>query len=314
MVQTEGRTRRQRIEQAVAHALDRDWDIAVEENRALLKDDPDDVEAANRLGKALTELDDVAGAIEAYERARAVDPTNAIARKNLARLGELKPTSSQPARRGSKAKKSPAKRSRSRSDAGDLRVHALIEESSKSAEFALRQPNVQALKRVTVGDAVSVERAEHGVVLKSMTGVLLGAIEPRAGLRLKRMMEGGNQYAAVIRHVADGEAIVHIRETLTDPSLAGQASFIAPPADSAKRRRAPRAYTKASMVQRDLDAPEGDEDEDEEDVWRPKRSAGKGREAGEIEERGFSETRLADDDPDEESEEDDDADEENEEE
>ena len=107
MVQTEGRTRRQRIEQAVAHALDRDWDLAVEENRALLKDDPDDVEAANRLGKALTELDDVAGAIEAYERARAVDPTNAIARKNLARLGELKPTSSQPAREARRRRRAP---------------------------------------------------------------------------------------------------------------------------------------------------------------------------------------------------------------
>ncbi len=307
MVQTESRTRRQRIEQAVAHALDRDWDLAVEENQALLEEDPDDVEAANRLGKALTKLNDVAGAIEAYERARAIDPANPIARKNLARLSELKPASSKPARRSSKAKKSTAKRSRSRSDAGDLRVHTLIEESGKSAEFALRRPNVQALRRVTAGDAASVEPAEHGVVVKSMTGAALGTIDPRAGLRLKRMMEGGNQYAAVIRHVTDGEAIVHIRETLADPSLAGQASFIAPPASSAKRRRAPRAYTKTSIVKRDQDAPEADDDEDEEDVWRPTRSARKGREAGEMEERGFSETRPADDD-DEESEESEDAD------
>ncbi len=309
MVQTESRTRRQRIEQAVAHALDRDWDLAVEENRALLEDDPDDVEAANRLGKALTELDDVAGAIEAYERARAIDPTNAIARKNLARLSERKPASPKPARKGSKPKKSTAKRSRSRSDGGDLLFHTLIEESSKSAEFALRRPNVQALRRVAAGDPASVEPAEHGVVVKSRTGAALGTIEPRAGLRLKRMMEGGNQYAAIIRHVIDGEATVHIRETLTDPSLAGQASFIAPPADSAKRRQAPRAYTKTSIVQRDRDAPEVADDEDEEDVWRPARSARKGGEAGEMEERGFSETRPANDDRDEESEERDDADE-----
>ena len=315
MVQTEHRTRRQRIERAVAHALARDWDLAVEENRALLDEHPDDVEAANRLGKALTEFDDVAGAIEAYERARAIDPTNAIARKNLTRLSELKPARSKPARKGSKAKtkKSPPKRAKARGEPGDLRLHSLVEESGKSAEFALRRPNVQALRRVAAGDAASVEPAEHGVVLKSATGAALGAIEPRAGLRLKRMMEGGNQYAAVIRHVTDDEAVVHIRETLTHPSLAGHASFIAPPADTAKRRRAPRAYTKASIVQRDRDAPE-DEDEDEEDVWRPSRSARKGREAGEMEERGFSEARPVDDDPDEESEELDDADEEEDEE
>jgi hypothetical protein len=314
MVQTESRTRRQRIEQAVAYALDRDWDLAVEENRALLEDDPDDVEAANRLGKALTELGDVASAIEAYERARAIDPTNAIARKNLARLSGLKPASSQPARKGSKARKSPAKRSRSRSEAGDLRLHALIEESSKAAEFALLRPNAQALKRVAAGDAASVEPAEHGVVVKSMTGAALGTIEPRAGLRLKRMMEGGNQYAAVIRHVTDGEAIVHIREALADPSLAGQASFIAPPADSTKRRRAPRAYTRAPTVQRDQDAPEAEDDEDEEDGGRPNRSVRTRRGAGEMEERGFSETRPVDDATDEESEEFDDDDEEDEEE
>jgi hypothetical protein len=148
-----------------------------------------------------------------------------------------------------------------------------------------------------------------------MTGAALGTIEPRAGLRLKRMMEGGNQYSAIIRHVTGGEAIVHIREMLTDPTLAGQASFIAPPADSAKRRRAPRAYTKTSIVQRDHDTPEVEDDKEEEDVGRPNRSAHTRREAGEMEERGFSETRPVDDD-DEESEalEDADADEEQDEE
>ena len=54
----------------------------------VLRDDPDDVETANRLGKALAELDDFASAADAYERPLAVDATNVIARKNLARSGE----------------------------------------------------------------------------------------------------------------------------------------------------------------------------------------------------------------------------------
>ena len=91
MVRTETRnSRKRRIEEAIAHAIARRWDLAAEQNRALLEEDPGDVEAANRLGKALTKLDDFAGATKAYDRALALDATNAIARKNLARLGDQK--------------------------------------------------------------------------------------------------------------------------------------------------------------------------------------------------------------------------------
>ena len=91
MVQTESRSRsrRQRAEQAVAHALERRWDLAAEVNRALLQEEPDDIETANRLGKALTELGDLLDAAGAYARTLEIDPTNAIARKNIARIEEL---------------------------------------------------------------------------------------------------------------------------------------------------------------------------------------------------------------------------------
>ena len=79
-------SRRQRTEAAIAHALARRWDEAAAENRALLEENASDVEAANRLGKALTELDDLAGAEEAYVAALAIDSANSIARKNLGRI------------------------------------------------------------------------------------------------------------------------------------------------------------------------------------------------------------------------------------
>ena len=46
MVQATRRSRKQRTEAAIAHALARRWDEAAQENRQLLEQQPDDLEAA----------------------------------------------------------------------------------------------------------------------------------------------------------------------------------------------------------------------------------------------------------------------------
>ena len=289
MVKTDILSRKQPIERAIAFALDGRWKLAAEENRALLEEDSDDLEASNRLGKALAELGDLAGAAEAYERSLSLDAANAIARRNLAWLSELKGNSkSEQPGKGRKA------RSGARRAGGASRSRALIEESSKSAEFALLEPKAKSLKLLAAGDIAELEPTPQGVAVTSVTGAPLGTIESRAGLRLKRMIEGGNRYAVVVRHVAGGEATVYIRESHTDPSLAGQASFVAP-GEPARRRQATRTDTRSSLVPHEgdeaLDEPD-DEDGDEQDGRRPDPTARRESEAGEMQERGFTETRT----------------------
>lgn len=296
MVQVQRPSRKQRIESAISHALDRRWDRAADENRALLDEQPNDVEAANRLGKALTELDDIAGAIAAYEQALKSDPTNAIARKNLARL-EQDRASKRPARstKAPAAKKStPAAKpaARGRSEDGDgkagptaesIRTHSLIEESGKSAELELQQPNVDAFDDLGIGDALELETTQRGIAVRTPGGVLLGHLEPRAGLRLRRMIEGGNRYSAVVRRIEDGTLTVYIRETYKHPSLVGQASFLTAAADARRRRLAPRAYTKSSVLTYDRDVDIETDEDDEDDPW-----SGGGGETDEFEDSGFS--------------------------
>ena len=50
---------------------------------------PNEVDAYNRLGKALTELGRYAEARDAYAHAVKLDPLNGIAAKNLQRLGKF---------------------------------------------------------------------------------------------------------------------------------------------------------------------------------------------------------------------------------
>ena len=83
------RVRRQRADRAIKLAMASQWQEAAQENQAILQLFPRDVDAHNRLGKALTELGRYGDARTAYQRALELDGNNAIARKNLQRLQAL---------------------------------------------------------------------------------------------------------------------------------------------------------------------------------------------------------------------------------
>src|SRR5438067_1722449 len=83
------RLRRLLPERAIALAMQSRWREAAETNRAILKIDPNDADAYNRLGKALLELGQYQGAYDAYARAVELSPTNMIAQKNMQRLAPL---------------------------------------------------------------------------------------------------------------------------------------------------------------------------------------------------------------------------------
>ena len=75
--------------QAIALAMRSRWSEALAANMSILSEFPEDLEAYNRLGKALTELGRNREAETAFQRALEISPYNAIAKKNLSRLGKL---------------------------------------------------------------------------------------------------------------------------------------------------------------------------------------------------------------------------------
>src|SRR6195256_6573649 len=88
---TEDRLRQKRTksEQAITLAMKNRWDEAAQVNREILEMFPNEVDAYNRLGKALTELGRYGEARDAYAHAVKLDPLNGIAAKNLVRLGKF---------------------------------------------------------------------------------------------------------------------------------------------------------------------------------------------------------------------------------
>ncbi len=302
MPPTMKRSRKQRTDAAIAYALERRWDEAAAENRSLLNEFADDLESANRLGKALTELGDLDGATAAYGRSLEIDASNVIARRNLSRIEELRgQTKSAPAGRTTRSRRAGAATPPPIAPAL-ARAHSLIEESGRSAEFTLVEPNAQALQSVSAGDTAELVPTPRGVSIQSAAGALLGHIEPRTALRLRRLLDGGNQYAVVIRRIGEGggDTTIYIRETHRAAELADQPSFLQP-STAARKRTTTRAYTKASMLRYETTSTLGDEDEGDSDSWEPRAASDDDDEMD-----GFGDTNLQDDDNDDDDDDDDD--------
>jgi tetratricopeptide (TPR) repeat protein len=251
---TTTRQRRQLGEAAIAHATRGEWEAAVEANRQLLELGPD-IDAYNRLGKALAELGRHAEALEAYEQALERDATNRIAQRNVERLRLLAQSATGGSGTGG-------------GDGSGRPVKApatvFIEEMGKTGRarlINLGPPRV--LAPLSPGDAVTLE-AEGDELVARVGDATIGSVEPRIGSRLVKLMAGGNRYEAAITtiHEAGGEVTIIIREVFTHPSNFGTVSF----PTVGQVAGGVRPYMKGSALRYDDEEEVEEIDEDSEEV------------------------------------------------
>jgi tetratricopeptide (TPR) repeat protein len=228
--------RRLNTEQAINLARQSKWDEAVEVNERLIQAFPNDAEALNRLGKALTELGRYPDAVDAYARALRADPTNTIAQKNVARLQTLKEEGATPP---VQQKYDPA---------------LFIEEPGKTAVTMLVNiASTEVLAPMAAGDQLSL-RVEGSIIeARDLRDQIVGQLEPKITLRLLPLMTSGNEYAAAVTAIDDHQVRVIIRETYQHPDNSGKVSF-----PTSAGGEGIRPYTRDSILRYDLE-----EDDDE---------------------------------------------------
>lgn len=244
------RIRRRTLAQAaIGLAMQGRWEESLKINRQILHMFPDDPEANNRVGNALSEMNRVSEAIIAYERTLEAQPTNVIAQRNLTRLRRI-------------------------ADAGDLGAKAsqklppsfFVEEVGKTgmtALTALAPP--ETLVRVTAGDEVKVSESDGALQVALLDDTYLGTVETDLAERLTRLMTGGNRYQAGVVMAEGSRLRILIRETYQSPDQEGRLSF--PP------KTAPdvRAYTRERLLRRsgdeydELESDAGDSEVDDSD-------------------------------------------------
>jgi len=231
----EARLRRRREKDAIALAVQGRWEEAVTANRSIIEVFPNDINAYNRLGKALTELGQNTQAKEAYSRALEIDPKNSIARRNLRRLSLLKDEQPIPSKGRQK-----------------VIPQLFIEETGKAGVVSLEQlaPR-EVIAKLAAGDPVYLRSKGQGLIVESKHGEYLGQVKPRIGVRLAKLIKGGTRYTAAIASSADSEVKVVIAEVFQHPSQAGRPSFPAKGYDGF------RSYVKGSILKYEL----GEEEE-----------------------------------------------------
>jgi tetratricopeptide (TPR) repeat protein len=238
---SEDRARIQRVkaEQAVNLAMQSRWAEAAELNRQIIEASPKDIEAHNRLGKALMEIGKYDEAREAYNHTLRIDATNTIAQKNIQRLDKLMEENI--------------------ADVPTARVDPslFIEEAGRATTTSiveLAPPDV--LAKFNPGDPVTLEVQGNVVLVTGGSGETLGKIEPKLRQRLIRLFNMGNMYSAFVTSLDEQSLRVIIHETRRDPSMGNRPSF--PIAGETYR-----GYVRDTLLRYELDEEEEDEEIEE---------------------------------------------------
>lgn len=231
----EAKLKRERTQEAISFAMQARWDEAIAANESIIDVFPNDINAYNRLGKALTEKGLYDRAIAAYTRALEIDPKSSIPRKNLQRLSTLVQGRAVPAEERQKSIS-----------------RLFIEETGKAGVARLDQlaPR-EVLAKMAAGDIVHLKVKGQRLIVENEREEYLGLVDPRIGVRLVRLMDGGNRYSAAITSASDAGVKVIITETYQHPSQLGRPSFPAKVSDGF------RSYVKGSILKYEI----GDEEE-----------------------------------------------------
>jgi tetratricopeptide (TPR) repeat protein len=230
------RFKQQRSKEAIDLAMQAKWQEAVEINREIIENFPEDVDTYNRLGRAYMELGRYAEARVAYKKAVELDRYNAIAARNLRRLNDIKDAAGTAV------------------ETDKVEPQQFIEEIGKAGVVTLSELAPKEKRARTVaGDKVYLKVDGSALAVEDSRGEYIGKVDLKNAQRLVRLMLGGNQYSAVVvRSTADMMTLM-VREVYQHPSQAGKLSF--PP----KGMEEFRAYASDKMLK--IESEEEEEDE-----------------------------------------------------
>ena len=233
-------------DKAVQAALESDWTQAVDLNTKILEANADDLEARNRLGRALLETGKLEEARASYAEVIKAEPNNPIALRNVARLTTLIEH---------KTKTNPTK--------SKTQPRLFIEDMGKTGILRLINPApAHVVAKYSPGAEAELRERDGLIAVHARDGELLGFLEPKVGRRLLDLINTGNEYVVAVVSNDQQNPRVAIRETLQSPENAQRISF---PGHHRPAETKERAYIKGNFFrfggEEEEESEEGDESE-----------------------------------------------------
>lgn len=193
-------------QEAISKALVCQWEEAVKINKQILASDPTDVDALNRLARALAEQGDFKKAREIAQKVLKIDVFNTIATKALRKWKNLQ--------NGEAGSSTPTQ------------VQLFLEEPGKTKIVSLLHlGSTKILANLDSGDEVQLNTHSHRVSVNSADGKYVGRLADDLSARLRKLISYGNEYQVFIKSVNNSDVKVFIRETKRSEKLKDISSF-----------------------------------------------------------------------------------------
>lgn len=193
-------------QKAVSVAISGKWEEALKLNKEILKTNPKDVDAHNRLARAFAELGNLPKAKSTANKVLKIDPFNSIAIKSLEKWKDLKA--------GETYKSGPSS------------PQAFLEEPGKTKIVSLIHLGDQkVLAKLDSGDEIRLNTRSHRISVSSTDGKYIGRLPDDLSARLRKLIKYGNEYQSYIKSADSKEVKLFIRETKRAEELSDIPSF-----------------------------------------------------------------------------------------
>lgn len=195
-------------DKAIQTALTGNWEEAINTNKELLKENPKDIDALNRLALAYTIIGKIRSAKITYQKVLDIDLLNPIALRNLKNLKSSKKVS----------KSSPTPTSIN---------NQFIEETGKTkvVELINIAPS-SVIQTLRTGEVISLSIKRLKIFVLKNEKQYIGVLPDDIGKRLIKFIKAGNRYEGYIKSVNPHKVIVFIKETKRATRFKNQPSFL----------------------------------------------------------------------------------------
>ena len=230
---------------AINAALTGNWKEAVKLNLLILKSDPKNIEALNRLGRSYFQLGLKTKAAETYTKVIKLDKFNTIALKNL----ELIKTS---------------KIVRGNGQNLHMPLPVFLEEPGVTKTLSLIRPSEpKILSRMHPADPVIIAPRQHCIAVTTADGQNLGRLPDDLASRMQMFIKAGSEYAAWIRAVEPNNLKIFIKE------IKRASQFKDTPPFPATEKLVYAAFTPPELIHAEKPDVSSTEDQDQPSVLAP---------------------------------------------
>ncbi|MBI2196791.1 hypothetical protein HYU45_04255 [Candidatus Daviesbacteria bacterium] len=230
-------------QQAIDTALDSKWEEAIKINKKIVKLDPQNIDALNRLAKANMELGKSNLVKKYYSEVLRIDPYNPIALKNLKIMKSFKPNG-----------QSFTSNCHSR-----LSPSLFLQEPGKTKMVnLLKVAEPQKLSHAFCGMKVMMAVKNRKITIIDLNGDYLGVLPDDISHHLLRLYKGGNKYELYIKSIRVNSLSVIIKETFRSKRFKNQPSFL----ESSGSTAATNILTSLDRTSADEDSEETEEEQE----------------------------------------------------